>query len=715
MSAPSEIRAAAASLPHGLSRERVLELYRLMLLSRSLDDREILLKRQQKIFFQISGAGHEAVQLAAAERLRAGQDWFYLYYRDRALCLGLGVTPEAMLLQSVGAAADPASGGRQMPSHWSDPARHIVSGSSPTGSQFLQAIGCAEAGRQLNRRADLQAWFAEHTAPRPVAWEAGEVTLVTGGEGATSEGEFWEAVNCACREKLPVLFLIEDNGYAISVPVEAQMAGGSISALLAGFPALLRRECDGCDLFASLAALEEALAWCRSGEGPALVHAHVTRPYSHSLSDDERLYRPESEREAEAERDPLRRMKQWLLAQQLATAAELQAMAAKVDREILNATDAALAAAPAADADSQLYSPAIEITAPAFDQPARGEGPPRTMVELINACLRDEMRRDPRIVVMGEDVADCTREANLPLVKGKGGVFKVTAGLQREFGGERVYNTSLAEAAIVGRATGMATRGLKPAAEIQFFDYIWPAMMQIRNEWALLRWRSMGGWAAPFVLRVPIGGYLTGGAIYHSQCGEVLFTHLPGLCVAMPSNALDANGLLRTALRGDDPVLFLEHKRLYREPFNRAPYPGPDFSIPFGRARLVQTGGDITVVTYGAVVQRALQAAQRLAREQPAGIEILDLRTLLPYDWEAIAASVKKTGRALVAYEDMRSWGYGAELAARISEELFDSLDAPVRRVAARDLFCAYQPRLEDEILPQTEDLYRALSELLRY
>ncbi len=715
MSAKSELHPEAAPLPGGISRERLLELYRLMLLSRHLDDREILLKRQQKIFFQISGAGHEAVQLAAAERLRAGKDWFYLYYRDRALCLGLGVAPADMLLQSVGAGSDPASGGRQMPSHWSDPRRHIVSGSSPTGTQFLQAIGCAEAGRQLRRRPELEAWLTRHPGPQAVEWDAEEITLVSGGEGATSEGEFWEAVNTASREKLPVLFLIEDNGYAISVPVEVQMAGGSISALLAGFPALLRRECDGCDLFASLAALDEAITWCRGGNGPALVHAHVTRPYSHSLSDDERMYRLESEREAEAERDPLRRLRHWLLEKRLAGAAELKTLAAAVQEEILAATDAALAAAPAADADSQLYSPAIDITSERFDTAAQNEGPPRTMVELINACLRDEMRRDPRILVMGEDVADCSREDNLDKVKGKGGVFKVTAGLQREFGGERVFNTPLAEAAIVGRAIGLATRGLKPAAEIQFFDYIWPAMMQIRNELALLRWRSAGGWAAPLVLRVPIGGYLTGGAIYHSQCGEVLFTHIPGLRIAMPSNALDANGLLRTALRGDDPVMFLEHKRLYREPFNRHPYPGPDFCIPFGRARLVQAGHDLTVITYGAVVQRALQAAQRLAREQNASIEILDLRTLLPYDWEAIAASVGKTGKVIVAYEDMRSWGYGAELAARISEELFDSLDAPVRRVAARDLFCAYQPKLEDEILPQADDLYHALSELLRY
>ena len=689
-----------------------------MVLSRHLDDREILLKRQQKIYFQISGAGHEAITAAAGDLLRPGSDWAYPYYRDRALCLRMGVTPLEMLLEAVGAAEDPASGGRQMPSHWGHATYNIVSSSSPTGTQFLQALGCAEAGRYLNRTPAVDAWLKNNPAPLAVQHAKDEVVLVSSGEGATSEGEFWEALNGACREQLPVLFLIEDNGYAISVPSEVQGSGAALSDVVERFPHLAVLRCDGCDLFDSYATMEQALRHCREGRGPALVHAQVVRPYSHSLSDDERLYRPESEREDEARRDPIQRLRQQMLAQEWSSEAELAALEAGVDEEILAASEQALSARlPSVESIyDNVYSPAIDITSERFGAVAAAtEGKPQTMVDLINACMHEEMARDPRILVFGEDVADCTREENLAKVKGKGGVFKVTGGLQREYGSERVFNSPLAEASIVGRAIGMATRGLKPLPEIQFFDYIWPAMMQLRNEMAVLRWRSNGTFASPVVLRVAIGGYLTGGAIYHSQCGESIFTHIPGLRVVMPSSAVDACGLLRTALRGDDPVLYLEHKRLYREPFNRGAHPGKDFCIPFGKARIAREGSDLTVVTYGAVVQRALQAAEKLAHERGANIEVMDLRSLAPYDWEAIAASVRKTSRVLVAHEDVLSFGYGAEIAARIGEELFEHLDAPVRRVAAKDVFCAYQPELEDVILPQAEDLRQAMAALLRY
>jgi 2-oxoisovalerate dehydrogenase E1 component len=667
--------------------------------ARRLDDREIALKRQNRIFFQISGAGHEAVQVAAGMILRAGQDWIYPYYRDRALCLTLGVTAYEMLLQAVGAASDPATAGRQMPSHWGSRRRHIVTASSPTGTQFLQAVGCAQASRYRGQ-------------------EAGEITLVTGGDGATSEGEFWEALNAACLARLPLVFLIEDNGYAISVPLEFQTAGGSISRLVSGFPGLFRQEVDGVDFLASYCVMKKAAAYCREGAGPALVHAHVTRPYSHSLSDDERLYKTAAERAAEAERDPVVRFPQFLIEEGVIDRHMLQRIAHEIDQEVHQATERALAEPPPEPESAlrNLYSPDIDPASDQFAEAPHFSGAPMTMVDLLNAALREEMRRNPDILVFGEDVADCSRERNLEEVKGKGGVFKATAGLQIEFGSRRSFNTPLAEASIVGRAIGMATRGLKPVAEIQFMDYIWPAMMQIHDELATLRWRSNGEFSCPAVIRVAVGGYLNGGAIYHSQCRESEFTHIPGLRVVMPSNALDACGLLRTALRSDDPVLFLEHKRLYREPYNRSPHPGPDFTIPFGRARVMKPGQSLTVVTYGALVQKSLLAATQIERVNPrVSVEILDLRTLAPYDWSAICASVEKTSKVLVAHEDTLSWGYGAEIAARISSELFEKLDAPVRRVAALDTWVGYHPRLEAAILPQTEDLTAAMESLLAY
>jgi 2-oxoisovalerate dehydrogenase E1 component len=705
-----------ASKYQGLDRETLIHLYRTMFLSRRLDDREIQLKRQNKIYFQISSAGHEAVTAVMGLLLRPGVDWLYPYYRDRALCLMLGITPLETLLQAVGAKDDPASGGRQMPSHWGHTKWNVVSKSSCTGTQFVQAVGAAEATLYYQNHAKALTQAKKAPLGQYVRHDANEIVYVSGGDGATSEGEFWESLNAACAKKLPLLYLIEDNGYAISVPIEVQTAGGNISKLVRDFPDLHVSEVDGTDPLESYAVGKDAVDYVRQRRGPALIHAHVIRPYSHSLSDDEKLYKTAEEREEEAHRDPLSKFSLFLVREGLLDQKEIEALEAEVDREVREAADQALAAGPPPIESIlvNVYSPDVDPTSSSFAAQPQFHGAPKTMVEMVAATLSDEMAHDERITVFGEDVADASRDENLKHVKGKGGVFKATSGLQRKYGHDRVFNTPLAEASIVGRAIGMATRGLKPVAEIQFFDYIWPAMMQIRDELCVLRWRSNGNFKCPAVLRVAIGGYLTGGGIYHSQSGESIFTHCPGLRVVMPSTALDVAGLLRTAMRCDDPVMFLEHKHLYRQPYNRSEYPGDAYTVPFGKARLVREGSEASIITFGAIVHRAEVAAAQLERDG-ISVEIIDLRSLSPYDWDAIAATVSKNHRVVVAYEDMLSWGFGAEIAARIADELFDELDAPVKRVAAMDTFCAYQPKLEHVILPQTEHITSAIRQLLEY
>jgi 2-oxoisovalerate dehydrogenase E1 component len=688
----------------------LISAYRTMYTSRRIDDKELLLKRQNRTFFQINGVGHEAVLAAAGLVLRPAYDWFFAYYRDRALVLSLGITPYDQLLAAVAAEDDPNSGARQMPSHWSNHKLNIFSRSSATGTQFLQAVGAAEAGYRYSMIKEIE--------DRAAHFKHDEVVYVSAGDGTTSEGEFWESLNTACNLKLPVLYLIEDNGYAISVPVEVQTAGGSISRLVSSLPGLYIEECDGTDFLASYETLNRAVEYARERRGPALVHAHVIRPYSHSQSDDETLYRPEEERVNEAARDPVKRLGDLLIRERVLTEEELQKVKDEADAEVNDAAERALGRPqpPKESAKLYVYSPDVDPTSPEFDteDQAHLNGREGTMVDLINRCLHEEMERNPRIVVLGEDVADASRAEYLSRLKGKGGVFKVTANLQRRFGGDRVYNTPLAEANVIGRSIGMAARGLKPIAEIQFFDYIWPAFMQLRDEAPLLRWRSNNGWKCPMVVRVPVGGYLKGGAIYHSQSGVSTFTSIPGWRVVMPSNALDANGLLRTAIRCDDPVLFLEHKHLYRQTYNKSPYPAPDFMIPFGKAKVVREGADLTIITYGALVQRSLVAAKQAAKEE-ISVEVIDLRSLNPYDWRAIERSVRKTNRALIVYEDCVSWGYGAEIAARIADELFDQLDAPVKRVAALDCFVAYAPDVEDAILPQTDDVLEAIQDIAAY
>ena len=694
----------------GLDKDSLLQLYRVMYASRKTDDKEIQLKRQNRAYFQINGVGHEAICAAAGLAARPGYDWFFTYYRDRALSLAVGVTPYEQLLQAVGSIEDPASAGRQMPSHWGHKAYNLASASSPIATQYLNAVGVAEAIAKGRDHAEVREAL-------PGEFHPDAVVIATGGDGSTSEGEFYEALSSACVLKLPVVFVIEDNEYAISVPREVQTPSSSISKTVSGFKPLKILHCDGCDPVDSHGAMSAAIAHARAGKGPALVHADCIRPYSHSMSDDQRLYRTPEEIEAEAKRDPLLTFPARLLDEGVATEAELEAVRSEVDAEIEEATERALNAPwpekTREAAELWLFSPDIDPTSDAFSTEPVLNGDPRNMVDIINDTIADEMRRDARVIVLGQDVADATREHALTEVKGKGGVFKTTHGLQREFGGHRVYNSPLAEANIAGRVVGLATAGLKPVAEIQFIDYIWPAFEQMRNEWAVLRWRSGNAFSCGSVIRTTIGGYIRG-ALCHSQSAEVLFTHIPGIRVVYPSTALDACGLLRTAIRSDDPVLFLEHKHLYRQPYNRSPYPGPDYMIPFGKARIAREGSDVTIVTYGALVERSLRAAKQLA-EEGIEAEVIDLRTLQPYDWEAIADSVRKTSRVVVAYEDNRSWGWGAEIGSRIGEELFEHLDAPVRRIGALDTFVAYNPDLEDVILPQVEDLIAAAREAANY
>ena len=696
----------------GLGRDDLLRLFRIMYASRRTDDKEIQLKRQNRAFFQINGVGHEAISGAAGFAARPGYDWFFTYYRDRALSLAVGVTPYEQLLQAVGSVEDPASMGRQMPSHWGHDKYNLVSASSPIATQYLHAAGCAEAVQRM-RKDDAMRDAVERD------FHEDEVVIVTGGDGSTSEGEFWEALSTCCVLELPVVFVIEDNGFAISVPREVQTPGDSISKAVAGFQPLHIVECDGCDAIASYAAMREAIDHARAGKGPALVHAHCIRPYSHSMSDDQRLYRTAEEIAEEAKRDPVENFPRWLVEHGFATEEEIDELRGGVDAEIEEATERALAAPtpPKTEehAQTHVYSETIDPTSDAFaTEPVYENDKPINMIDCVNRVLDDEMTRNPAIVMLGQDIADATREETLDEVKGKGGVFKATGGLQRKHGGNRVFNSPLAEANILGRTVGMATRGLKPVSEIQFIDYIWPAYEQIRNEWAVLRWRSGGTFSCGSVVRTTIGGYIRG-ALCHSQSGEVLFTHIPGIRVAYPSCALDAAGLLRSAIRCDDPVLFLEHKHLYRQTYNRSPYPGADYMIPFGKGNLVREGKDLVIVTYGALVERSKRAAKILSEQHDVEATVLDLRTIQPYDWELIADSVAKTNRVVVAYEDNRSWGWGAEIAARIADELFEHLDAPVRRVGALDTFVAYAPDLEDVILPQVEDVVDAARSVAAY
>ena len=700
----------------GFPVQQVLDDYATALISRALDDREITLQKQSRGYFHISGAGHEALGLGLARSLRAGYDWFFPYYRDRALVLALGVTPTESLLQAVGAVTDPASGGRQMPCHFGAKALNIVTQSSPTGSQCLPAVGCAEAGRYI--------WRHSHETLTGCKAQEDEVTYVSMGEGATSEGEFWESLNTACSMRLPVLYVVADNGYAISVP-SYQQSPAPISELVKSFPNLAVHRLDGRDYFEVRSQVPAIVAALRRGQGPALVHATVTRPYSHSSADTQSKYRPKLELDDELAHDPITLLEAALVGGGVLSPDEALAARHEAHRLVAEASKEALAAPRPEPADilQHVLSPALTSPRGRVDVPdpapataaspngASGEGPTVALGEAVRLALHGAMAEDPRVRVFGEDVADAPEDL-LEELEGKGGVFGTTFGLQRKFGSDRCYNTPLAEANIVGRAVGQAARGLRPVPEIQFFDYIWTAMQQIKSEAATVRWRSAGAWSCPMVLRVPIGGYLAGGAIWHSQSGVSIFAGTPGLVVVMPSRAIDAVGLLRTALEGDDPVLFLEHKHLLRQHYTAGPFPDSSFRLPFGVGRIVQPGRDLTIVTYGATVHRSVQAARSL-EGSGASVEVIDLRSIMPWDQELVAESVGRTGRLLVVSEDNLTCGFGAEVAAWAGEHCFSDLDAPVRRVGAADAYVGYEPTLERASLPQPNQIAAVAQELL--
>jgi len=692
----------------GFPASELVEDFRLACLSRALDDREILLQKQSRVFFQISGAGHEILLLALARSLRPAYDWFFPYYRDRALVLALGVTPLDIMLQAVGSSQDPASAGRQMPCHWGAVTRNIVTQSSPTGSQCLPAVGCAEAGRYIARRPGLAGCTAH----------GDEVTYVSLGEGATSEGEFWESLNTACRLHLPTLFVVADNGYAISVRA-ADQSPAPVAELVRGFRGLAVTRMDGWDYASCRNKGTRAVARVRAGEGPGLIHARVTRPYSHSSADSQAKYRDAGELAQEQAHDPIDTLARQLL--QAGVLSEDQAAAVRAEARALAAAAAeeALAAPrpdPATVTDNVLRLtpvPGPDPDSVEADRDAASGQEPVVMAEAIRLTLHELLAGDERIRVFGEDVADADDEV-LDHVEGKGGVFGVTRGLQRRFGSARCYNTPLAESNIVGRGVGQALRGLRPCAEIQFFDYIWPAMQQLRSEAATIRWRSNGDFICPLVVRVAIGGYLTGGAIWHSQSGESIFAHIPGLMIAFPSRARDAVGLLRSAFAAEDPVLFLEHKHLYRQHYAADPMPGPGWTVPFGRGAVARPGRDLSIVTWGATVQKSLAAAEELSVEG-CSVEVVDLRSIAPWDHDIVCESVQRTGRLLVVHEDTLTAGFGAEVAAWVAEHCFWDLDAPVARVAAKDTFVGYEPSLEHAILPQVQDVVvaaRALAEV---
>ena len=664
---------------YGFMKKELLGVYRKMVTARRLDEKMLIMLKQGKSFFQIGCSGHEAAQLAAATVMRPGEDWAYPYYRDAALCLGLGMTAKEQLLCFLAKADDPNSGGRQMPQHYGHKELRIVSQSSATGTQFLQAVGSG-----MTRKWD----------------KTKEIVYVSCGEGSTSQGDFHEALNWASREKVPVIFHVEDNEYAISVHISEQTAGGSVYSMVSGYQNLARFNVDGTDFFETHLAFKKAADRARKGKGPTVIISHVVRLLPHSSSDDQRKYRTEDELSEDQAKDPITRFEQMCTAGKIINQKDFD----KIKKEVFTQIDKDAEWAEQQDypdidtAMDHIYSNNGQLETADLNQIADKI----VIIDAINHALAEEMQTNDKMVIFGQDIADP-----------KGGVFTATKGLTDKFGRDRVFNSPLAESSIIGTAVGMAVTGWKPVVEIQFGDYIWYGMMQIRNEVATMRYRSNNTWSCPIVIRVPVGGYIHG-ALCHSQSIDGYFVHLPGIYIAYPSTAADAKGLLKSACRMDDPVLFMEHKGLYRQGYCSTAEPDENYLLPFGKARIVQKGSELTIVSWGAMVQKSIDAAKEAA-SKPGAIEIIDLRTLNPLDMETVGTSLEKTGRALIVYEDNITNGPGAEIAAIISQDYFELLDGPIKRVAAKDVPIPFNWYLEEKVLPQTSDIVSAITELMEY
>lgn len=673
--------------PHislGLSKDDLFGILKNMLYARKSDDKHLTLVKQGKSFFHIGGSGHEAAQVAVAMAMQSRKDWGWTYYRDSAFSYTMGMTPNEYFLLAFAKAECPSSGGRQMPGHFGNPALNLPTSSSPTGTQFLNAVGTAMASRKSG---------------------TDEVTYVASGEGTTSQGEFYEAVNWASREKLPVLFHIQDNKYAISVPREQQSMGGTVGHTFCCYQNLLMKTFDGTDIFKSLAAAREAVDYIRKGKGPVILHSMVERLLPHSSSDDQKKYRNEEELAlAKDKKDCIKIFINYLIEKGISTSEEIDKFQDTIKKEIDDAADwAATRPDPVAE-DSLLHILADETSRDLdYSGTEPTSGNKVVLVDAINHALHEEMKLNPKMVIFGEDIADP-----------KGGVFTATRGLTYAYGKERVFNSPLAEASIAGVALGLAVSDYKPVVEIQFGDYIWPAFMQIKNEIATMRYRSNGGFKAPVVIRVAVGGYIHGG-LYHSQNIEGIFSHIPGILIAYPSTAADAKGLLKTACRLDDPVLFCEHKGLYRLPYSTSFEPDENYLIPFGKGKIVKEGNDLTIVSYGMGVRDSLNAVKKIEKETSKTIEIIDLRTIAPWDKEMVLESVKKTGRVLIVHEDTKTTGFGAEIAAEIAAEAFRYLDAPVMRHTALDSHIPYHPTYEDVVLPSEGKIKSDIEKILNY